>query len=138
MYKWAAAALRKDVTGHDANPNITTDLVVVDTTCEGPGWSLKYYQERGAQAELLLDFQDIESLPSDTISLLGVNKVAGYIPAPKQKKKCCSHCKTMATDNDEPYSSWGEESWKSNEDPSSLWNPKGDQIHVNNSRPSGM
>ena len=60
LYEWAAAALRKDVTGHDADPNITTDLVIVDTASEGPGRSLEYYQERAAQAELLLDFQDIE------------------------------------------------------------------------------
>ena len=69
---------------------------------------------------------------------MGVNQVAGYIPAPKQKKKRCSHRKTTATDDDEPYSSWGEESWKSDEDPGFLWNPKGDQMDVDNSRPLGM
>ena len=138
LYEWAVAALREDATSCDANPNITTGLVVMDTASEGPRWSLEYYQERAAQAELLLDFQDIESLPSDTISLLGVNKVAGYIPTPKQKKKRRSCCKMMATDDDKSYSSWGKESWKSDEDPGPLWNPKGDQMDIDNSGPSGM
>ena len=28
------AVLHKDVTGHDANPNITLDLAITDTACE--------------------------------------------------------------------------------------------------------
>ena len=56
-----------------------------------------------------LEFQDIESLPGDTLSLLRVKEAARYLPAPPQKKHH-SHCKTMDTDEEDSYSSFGEDS----------------------------
>ena len=43
------AALHKDATGREADASITTDLVIADTTSEGPGRSLEYYEERAEQ-----------------------------------------------------------------------------------------
>ena len=137
LYEWAAAALHEDVIGCNADPNIIADLVVTDTASEGPEWSLKYYEERAEQAEELLEFQDMEPLPSDTLSLLRVNEAAGYLPAPKQKKKHHSCCKTTDTD-EEAYSSWAEEPWEDDEDPGLPWNPRGDQMDVNSDGPSQM
>ena len=137
LYEWAMAALHKGATGHDADPNITSDLIIADTACEGPGRSLEYYEERADQAGFLVDFQDIEALPSDTNSLLGVNEVAGYMPTSKQKKKHCSRCKTTDSDNESPYSSWGEAPWGDDEDAGPPWNPE-DQMDVNNNELSQM
>ena len=138
LYEWAVAALHEDAIGHNADPNIIMDLIVTDTTSEGPEQSLEYYEERAEQAEELLEFQDVEPLPSDTLSLLRVNEVAGYLPTPKQKKKCHSHHKTLDTDEEEVYSSWGKEPWEDDEDPSLPWNPKGDQMDVDNDGPLQM
>ncbi|KIM67439.1 hypothetical protein SCLCIDRAFT_20958 [Scleroderma citrinum Foug A] len=49
LYKWAAAALHEDATGREADASITADLVIADTTSEGPGRSLEYYEERVEQ-----------------------------------------------------------------------------------------
>ena len=86
LYEWGMAVLHEGATGHDANPNITLDLVIADTACEGPGQSLEYYEKRADQVGFLVDFRDIEALPSDTNSLLGVNEVAGYMPAVSQSE----------------------------------------------------
>ncbi|KIM50500.1 hypothetical protein SCLCIDRAFT_34227, partial [Scleroderma citrinum Foug A] len=122
LYKWAVAALHKDATGREADTSITADLVIADTTSEGPGRSHEYYEERAEQQRPQFEFRDIESLPSDTISLLRVDEAAGYLPAPKQKKKRCSRRKTMDTDKEDSYSSFGEESW-GDDDPGLPWNP---------------
>ncbi|KIM57916.1 hypothetical protein SCLCIDRAFT_28442, partial [Scleroderma citrinum Foug A] len=138
LYEWVAAALHKDATGHEADASITADLVIADTTSEGPGRSLKYYEERVEQQGPQFEFRDIESLPSDTISLLRVDEVAGYLPTPKQKKKGCSRRKTTDTDEEDSYSSFSEESW-GDDDPGLPWNPpKGDQMDVDNDGPSQM
>jgi len=75
------------------------------------------------------DFQDIESHPGDTLSLMGINVVVGYL-APKQKKKCCSRRKTLPSDEEEEYNSFSKDSW-GNDDPGPLWNPPWDQMAYN-------
>ena len=133
-----AAALHEDATGHEADASITADLVVTDTTSEGPGQSLEYYEERAEQQGPQFEFRDIESLSSDTISLLRVDKAAGYLPAPKQKKKHCSCRKMTDTDEEDSYSSFCKESW-GDDDPGPPWNPpKGNQMDVDNDGPSQM
>ena len=137
LYEWAVAALHEDAISHNADPNIIADLIVTDTASEGPEQSLEYYEERAEQAEELLKFQDMEPLPSDMLSLLRVDEAAGYLPAPKQKKKHHS-CHKMTDTDEEAYSSWGEEPWEDDEDPGPLWNPKGNQMDVDNDGPSQM
>ena len=138
LYEWAAAALHEDATGQEANVDITSDLLVAGTTIEGPEWSLKYYEERAEQEGSQLEFQDIESLPGDTLSLLRVEEAARYLPAPPQKKKRHSHRKMMDTNEEDSYSSFSEDSLGS--DNSGLpWNPpKDDQMDIDNSSPSQM
>ena len=138
LYEWAVAALHEDATGREADASITADLVVTDTTSEGPGRSLEYYKERAEQQGPQFEFRDIESLPSNTISLLRVDEAAGYLPTPKQKKKCHSRRKTTDTNEEDSYSSFGEESW-GDDDPGPPWNPpKGDQMDVDNDGPSQL
>ena len=138
LYKWVVAALHEDATGHEANIDITLDLLVAGTTIEGPERSLKYYEERAEQGEPQLKFRDIESLPGDTLMLLRVEEAAGYLPTPKQKKKRHNHCKMMDTDKEDSYSSFSEDSFGS-DDGGPLWNPpKDDQMDVNTSSPSQM
>ncbi|KIM55583.1 hypothetical protein SCLCIDRAFT_30216 [Scleroderma citrinum Foug A] len=138
LYEWAAAALHEDAMGQEADVNITSDLLVAGTTIEGPEWSLEYYEERAEQGGSQLEFQDIESLPGDTLSLLRVEEAARYLPAPPQKKKHHSHRKTMDTNEEDSYSSFSEDSLGS--DNSGLpWNPpKDDQMDIDNSSPSQM
>ena len=69
LYEWATAALHEDAVGQEANANITSDLLIADTSIEGSEWSLKYYEERAEQGGSQLKFQDIESLPGDTLTL---------------------------------------------------------------------
>ena len=138
LYEWAAAALHKDAMGHEADVEITSDLLVAGTTIEGPEWSLEYYEERAEPGEPQLKFQVIESLPSNTLMLLRVEEAAGYLPAPKQKKKHHSHCKTMDTDKEDSYLSFGEDSLGS-DDGGPPWNPpKDNQMDVDNSSPLQM
>ncbi|KIM63300.1 hypothetical protein SCLCIDRAFT_24435 [Scleroderma citrinum Foug A] len=110
LYEWAAAVLHEDATGQEANIDISSDLLVAGTTIEGPEWSLKYYEERAEQGGSQLEFRDIKSLPSDTLSLLRVEEAARYLPAPPQKKKHHSHCKMMDTDEEDSYSSFSKDS----------------------------
>ena len=118
--------------------DITSDLLVAGTTLEGPEQSLEYYEGRAEQGGPQLKFQDIESLPGDTLALLRVKKAAGYLPTPKQKKKCHSHCKMMDSDEEDSYLSFSEDSLGS-DDSGLLWNPpKDNQMDVNNSGPSQM
>ena len=138
LYEWAVAVLHKDATGHEANIDITSDLLVTGTTLEGPEWSLKYYEGRAEQGGPQLEFGDIESLPGDTLALLRVEEAAGYLPAPKQKKKCHSHHKTIDSDEEDSYPSFGEDSLGS-DDGGLLWNPlKDDQMDVDNTGPLQM
>jgi len=67
---------------------------------------------------------------------MGIDVVAGYL-APKQKKKCCSRRKTLPSDEEEEYDSFGEDSW-GDDDPGPPWNPPGDQMDVDHSGPSQM
>ena len=123
--------------GQEANVNITLDHLIAGTSIEGPEQSLKYYEERAEQGGSQLKFWDIKSLPGDTLSLLRVEEAARYLPAPPQKKHC-SHHKTMDTDKEDSYLSFGEDSLGS-DDIGSLWNPpKDDQMDVNNSSPLQM
>ncbi|KIM54278.1 hypothetical protein SCLCIDRAFT_31223 [Scleroderma citrinum Foug A] len=110
LYEWVAAALHEDTTGQEANVDITLDLLIPGMTIEGLEWSLEYYEERVEQGGSQLEFQDIESLPGDTLPLLRVEEAAGYLPTPPQKKKCHSHFKTMDTDKEDLYSSFGKDS----------------------------
>ena len=64
--------------------------------------------------------------------------MAGYMPASKQKKKHHSRHKMTDSDDETPYSSWGEEPWGDDEDPGPLWNPKEDQMDVDNDGPLQM
>ena len=130
--------MHKDATGHKADIDITSDLLITGTTIEGPEQSLEYYEERAEQGEPQLEFWDIESLSGDTLMLLRVEEAAGYLPAPKQKKKHRSHCKTMDTDEEDSYSSFGKDSVGS-DDSGPLWNPpKDDQMDIDTSSPSQM
>jgi len=108
----------------------------VETALEGLERSLEYYKDRVKQAERPTNFQDIESHPGDTLSLMGIDVVAGYL-APKQKKKCHSRRKTLPSDEEEEYNSFGEDSW-GDDDPGLPWNPPGDQMDVDHSGPSQM
>ena len=81
----------------------------------------------------------MKSLPRNTHSLLRVEEVAGYLPAPPQKKKCHSHHKMMDTDEEDSYLSFGEDSLGSDDGSGPLWNPpKDDQMDIDNSGPSQM
>ena len=138
LYKWATAALHEDAMGQEANADITSDLPVAGTSVEGPGQSLEYYEERVEQGGSQLEFQDIESLPGDALSLLRVKEAARYLPAPPQKKKRCSHRKMTDTDEEDSYSSFGEDSLGS-DNGGPPWNPpKDDQMDIDTSGPSQM
>ncbi|KIM57274.1 hypothetical protein SCLCIDRAFT_28991 [Scleroderma citrinum Foug A] len=139
LYEWATAALHEDAAGQEANANITSDLLIADTSIEGSEWSLKYYEERAEQGGSQLEFQDIESLPGNTLSLLRVKEAARYLPAPLQKKKHHSCHKMMDTDEEDLYSSFSEDSLGS-DNGGPPWNPppKDDQMDVDNSCPSQM
>ena len=128
--------MHEDATGQEANVNM--DLLVPGMTIEGPEWFLEYFEERVEQGGSQLEFQDIESLPGDTLPLLRVEEAAGYLPTPPQKKKCHSHCKTTDTDKEDLYSSFGKDSLGS-DDSGPPWNPpKDDQMDVDHSSPSQM
>ena len=130
--------MHKDATGQEANADITLDLLIAGMSVEGPEWSLEYYEERVEQGGSQLEFRDIESLPGDTLSLLRVEEAARYLPAPLQKKKHCSHCKTMDTDEEDSYSSFSKDSLGS-DDGGPPWNPpKDDQMDVDTSSPLQM
>ena len=137
LYEWATAALHEDAAGQEADANITSDLLIADTSIEGSEQSLKYYEERAEQGGSQLKFQDIKPLPRDTLSLLRVKEAAGYyLPAPLQKKKHRSHHKMMDTDEEDLYLSFGKDSLGS-DDGGLPWNPpKDDHMDVNNSSPS--
>ena len=122
LYEWATAALHEDAMGQEADADITSDLLISGTSVEGPEQSLKYYEERVEQGGSQLEFRDIESLPGDSLSLLRVEEAAGYLPAPPQKKKRCSHRKTTDTNEEDLYSSFGKDSLGS-DDGGPLWNP---------------
>ena len=73
-----------------------------------------------------------------SLSLLRVEEAAGYLPAPLQKKKRHSHCKTTDTNEEDSYSSFGEDSLGS-DNGGPPWNPpKDDQMDVDTSSPSQM
>ena len=138
LYKWATAVLHKDAMGQEADANITSDLLIAGTSVEGPEQSLKYYEERAEQGGSQLEFQDIESLPGNTHSLLRVKEAAGYLPAPPQKKKHRSRRKMTDTDEEDSYSSFSEDSLGS-DNSGPPWNPpKDDQMDVDTSGPSQM
>jgi len=136
LHEWVVAVLQDDVAGREPDVEISSELAVAETALEGLKWSLKYYEDRVEQAERPTDFRDIESHPGDTLSLMGIDIVAGYL-APKQKKKHHSHCKMLPSDEEEEYDSFGEDSW-GDDDPGPLWNPPGDQMDINHSGPSQM
>ena len=52
---------------------------------------------------------------------MGINIVAGYM-APKQKKMCHSHHKTLPSDEEEEYNSFSKDSW-GDDDPGPLSRP---------------
>ncbi|KIM68502.1 hypothetical protein SCLCIDRAFT_20415 [Scleroderma citrinum Foug A] len=135
LYEWATAALHEDATGQEADADITSDLLIAGTFVEGPERSLKYYEERAEQGGSQLKFRDIESLPGNSLSLLRVEEAAGYLPAPPQKKKRHS---CHDTDEEDSYSSFGEDSLGS-DDGGPPWSPpKDDQMDVNTSGPLQM
>jgi len=136
LHEWAVAALQDDVAGREPDVEISSELAVAETALEGLERSLEYYEDRAEQAERPTDFRDIESHPGDTLSLMGINVVAGYL-APKQKKKRRSRRKTLPSDEEEEYDSFGEDSW-GDDDPGPPWNPPGDQMDVDHSGPSQM
>jgi len=84
LHEWVVAALQVDAAGREPNVKISLELGVAETALEGLEQSLKYYEDRVERAERLTNFQDIESHPDDTLSLMGIDVVAGYL-APKQK-----------------------------------------------------
>ena len=95
-------------------------------------------EERAEQGGSQLEFQDIESLPGDTLSLLRVEEATGYLPAPLQKKKRCSHHKTMDTNKEDLYLSFSKVSLGS-DNGGMPWNPsKDDQMDIDNSGPLQM
>ena len=59
---------RNGLSFQEADTNITLDPLVACTTIEGPEQSLEYYEERAEQGGPQLKFQDIESLPGNTLS----------------------------------------------------------------------
>jgi len=132
----AVAALQDDAAGWEPNVEISSELAVAETALEGLERSFEYYEDRAEQAERPTDFRDIESHPGDTLSLMGIDVVAGYL-APKQKKKRCSRHKMLPSDEEEEYNSFGEDSW-GDDDPGPPWNPPGDQMDVDHSGPSQM
>jgi len=136
LHEWAVAALQDDAAGQEPDIEISSELAVAETALEGLERSLEYYEDRAEQAERPTDFRDIESHPGDTLSLMGINVVVGYL-APKQKKKHRSHRKTLPSDEEEEYDSFGEDSW-GDDDPGPPWNPLGDQMDVDHSGPSQM
>jgi len=136
LHEWAVAALQDDVAGREPDVEISSELGVAETALEGLKWFLEYYEDRVEQVERPTDFQDIESHPGDTLSLMGIDIVTGYL-VPKQKKKCCSRHKTLPSDEEEEYDSLSKDSWGDN-DPGPPWNPLGDQMDVNHSGPSQM
>ena len=42
--------------GHEADVDITSDLLIAGTTLEGPEWSLEYYEGRAEQGGPQLEF----------------------------------------------------------------------------------
>jgi len=136
LHEWAVAALQGDAAGREPDVKISSELTVVETALEGLERSLEYYEDRVEQAERPTNFQDIESHPGDTLSLMGIDVVVGYL-APKQKKKHRSRCKMLPSDEEEEYNSFGKDSW-GDDDPGPPWNPPGDQMDVDHSGPSQM
>jgi len=136
LHEWAVVVLQDDAAGREPNVKISLELAVAEAALEGLELSLEYYEDRAEQAERPTNFRDIESHPGDTLSLMGIDIVAGYL-APKQKKKCRSHHKMLPSDEEEEYDSFGEDSW-GNDDPGPPWNPLGDQMDVDHSGPSQM
>ena len=135
LHEWVVAVLQDDAAGREPDIKISSELTVVEAALEGLERSLKYYEDRAEQAERLTNFRDIESHPGDTLTLMGIDVVVGYL-APKQKKKCCSHHKMLPSDEEEEYNSFGGDSC--DDDPGPLWNPLGDQMDVDHSGPSQM
>ena len=56
LYEWVTAALHKDAAGQEADADITSDLLIADTSIEGSEWSLEYYEEREEQGGSQLEF----------------------------------------------------------------------------------
>jgi len=137
LFNWATVVLHKEAAGHNINIEIYADLATSDVIMEGMEWSLEYYEERADQVEEPLEFWDIEPLQGDMTTLIGIEAVAVPAPAHKQKKKCCSHCKMLPSNEEEEYDSLSQDSW-GDDDPGPLWHPPEDQMDVNHSGPLQM